>query len=159
MIKANKGDLITVQVDQVKEQYRETGDYSKISIESNETTGGFEGLEQLSKAHIYRIEKDDLHKDLEKYGVRVGHFTLRAIKVESFSFVNEGEVRVNGEFDVPFKVSRRTKLADSYYFDEGVARAIATGLNMTEMEKLEELESSVEKAKNMLNQILESAHV
>lgn len=158
-MKANKGDLITVQVDQVKEQYRETGDYTKISIDSVETTDAFGGLEQLSNTHIYRIEKDDLHEDLEKQGIKVGHFTLKAIKVETLAFPNPGEVKVNGEYDIPFKTSRRTRLADTYYFDELVARSIATGLNMTELDKLNELAEVVKSGQTMLNQILEKAHV
>lgn len=159
MTNLKKGDLITVQAEQVKRQYRETDDYTKVFTESDENDSGFGGLEELSKTHIFRIEKDDLHKDLSKFGLSVGHFTLRAIKVESLTFPVEGEVRINGEYDIPFKSSRKSRLAETYFFDEGVAKAIATGLNMAELEKMEELQGSVGKGITMLNQILESAHV
>ena len=158
-IKAQAGDLITVQTDSIKHQYMESGDFETVVFESGDRAEGFGGLEELSKKHIYKIVKNDLHKDLAKRGVNIGHCTLLPIKVEHLSFPVEGEVRVNGEFDIPFKKKRTSRLVDTYFFDEAVPRAIATGLNISEREKMIELKESVEKAIVMLDQIVSKAHV
>ena len=153
------GDLITVQVESTKHQYVETGDFNAVVIESEEKVDSFGGLEELSKKHIFKIVKDDLHKDLAKYGVNIGHCNLLAIKVDSLSFPVDGEVRINGEFDIPFKKTKKTRLVDTYFFNEAVPRAIATGLNIAERDKMIELRDSVDKAVVMLDQIVSKAHV
>ena len=154
-----KGDLINVQVESARNQFKETGDFTKIVIESQESEDVFGDLASISKMQIYKIAKNDLHKDLAKYGVNVGHYTLEAIKVESLAFPVEGEVKVNGEHDISFKTSKPKRLSETYFLNEAVATAIATGLNMQELEKMKELNESVEKAVVMLDQIVEKAHV
>ena len=154
MIKAQEGDLITVQAESVKHQFMESGDFESVLIESGDSGGPLNDLEAWSKKHIYKIIKNDLHKEIAKYGVKIGRYTLEAIKIDSFAFPVEGEVKVNGLHNIPFRAKKRTRLADTYFLEDVTAGAIATALNIAERDKAVELRDAMEKAVVMLDQIV-----
>jgi hypothetical protein len=153
--KLKKGDLLTVQTESIASDYGRTRDFDSLIIESKESIGGFADLEELSKKSIYRVVRGPIHEDLAKYGVKIDCFSVEGEKVKSLVFVTEGEVRVNGEHDIPYKAVVGRKLSEAHFLDENTAQAVATRLNKEEREHLKILKDSIGKALVMMDQIVD----
>ena len=157
MNKMKEGDLITV----VKDEYRQKGSAQLIVIQSP-GLGDTSGLSGLRGKEIYSIEHHDFHKDLTKLGVNVGHYTLASMKIEQIAFPpdNPDIIRINGEFDIPEKPGLSKKsILDTFFFDYDEAKEIATQLNEVELEKLEDLEELVAKAKTNMEDVVKNKRV
>lgn len=157
MNKLKEGDLITV----VKDEYRQKGSAQLLLIQSPGLGDG-NGIRELRGKEIYSIEHHDFHKDLSKLGVNVGHYTLSGMKIEQIAFPpdNPDIIRINGEYDIPDKPGlRKTSILDTFFFDYDEAKEIATQLNEVELEKLEELSTLVEKAKENMEDVVKNKRV
>jgi len=158
-MEVKKGDVITVTHDEDVKEYKESGNIEVVMIETGNRPDGVRDMEALSQLKISKIIKNDAHPDLAKFGVNIGHFSIQQIKVESLAFPNKGEVRINGEFDIPFKDAKRVPLLDAFFFDENEAISLANTLNKMESEKFAELEECVKRGRVMLDTIVKKGYV
>lgn len=154
-----KGDLITVQAEAASTAYAQGGDFDTLKIETTEDVEGFGDLAALAEKQIYKINKNNAHQDIVAAGGNTSYYTIQGEAIESLAFVTKGEVKVNGEHDIPFKTSKITKLSETYFFDELAAQAIATGLNRIELDRAKLLQKAMDKVVVMLDQIVDKASV
>jgi hypothetical protein len=67
-------------------------------------------------------------------------------------------MRVNGEFDIPFKVKKTTALLETFFTSGERAGKICNKLNKVELKKMEQLQEAVEKGIVTLGQIIDKKY-
>lgn len=152
-----KGDILNI----VKNEYREKNNPSMVLI-SSPSLDGMDDIVGLRKKEIYSIEHHDFHRDLSKFGVNVGHYTLSGVKIESIAFPPDDEdiIRINGDIDLPTKSTpRKQGILDTFFLDYETAKNIAVQLNEVELEKLEELDSLLKEAKKNMEDVVNNKRV
>jgi len=159
MTDLKKGDLITVKHEDAAKSYQNAGNIDVVMIDVGGQPEGFNSMEALSKLQLNKVVKNDAHADLAEFGVNIGHFSLQQIKVETLAFENEGEVRVNGEHDVPYKKIKRVPLPEAFFFEADEAEAICNELNKVEREKFIRLQDAASKGVVMLDTIVKKGYV
>jgi len=154
-----EGDLLNI----VKDEMKKGGDSTNIMI--NIPAAG-EGLGRGRNRKIFKIEHTDFHDSLTKMGVNIGHYTLKAISVESVHYPPERPevIIVNGEFELPDPeytggVVVKKNIVGSYFDDEDVATSIAVQLNEGELDKLVELQELVGKAVSNMEDVVKNKRV
>lgn len=155
----NKGDLITV----VKDDYRQKKNAKLVVIQSPGFGEG-NGIGTLRNKEIYSIEYSDFSNKLSSLGADIGHYTLRAEKIESIAFPadNPDIIRINGDIDIPdpSRASHVKKsVLDTFFFDEMEAKDIATQLNEVELERIIELQDLVTKARENMEDVVNNKRV
>lgn len=155
------GDLINVQAESIGSEYEANGDITLVQVESTDEMDDMSDFSKLAKMQIYKIVKNDVHADLARFGVNIGHFSLDAIKVKTIAINDsETEVKINGEYNVPIKKKKgRTPLLETYFPNVESASVIATSLNIIEKKKMKQLNSATEKALVTLDQIVAKGYV
>lgn len=157
MTTLKEGDLINVVKDHMKKG--SSVDTILISIPP-----AGEGLGRGRNRKIYKIEHNEFHSSLSKLGVNVGHYTLKAIQVESVHYPPERPdvIVVNGEFELPdpeTSTPMKRNILDSYFDDEQQATSIAVQLNEGELDKLVELRELVDKALTNMEDVVKNKRV
>ena len=159
--KIKKGDLINVLAEGVSSDYEASGDISLVLVDSSEEMEDISDFYKLSRMQIFKIEKNDVHASLAKYGVNIGHFSLNAIKVKTTAVNDaETEVKINGEYIIPL-TSRKSRppVLEAYFSTEEEAHSICGALNKVELKKMKQLNEATEKALVTLDQIVKKNYV
>jgi hypothetical protein len=159
-VQLQAGDLVTVKA--VSEDYKGGQDFRDIKVRSQELPGGEDAIAKLMfESQIFKVEKHDVHEDLAKRGVNVGHYAIRGEDIEIFAVHDKQkrQIKVNGEHIIDLGGGTTSSLSETFFFDEGFAYALANSLNKIELEKMKELEEAVGKAVVTLEQIVDKQFV
>lgn len=167
--KVKPGDVITVVSDNVRDQFKQKGNFEDLVIETKTTSEKTLGnsvsvLAGLFDASVYKIEENEVHPDLTNFGVNIHHYSLRASEIETFAKIKNRKgdvvgVKVNGDIDIYFEGEDTVNLSDAHFLNERQAQEIATALNSVETDRMCELEKLVSKGKALLQSITDSARV
>ena len=158
MSKIKEGDLITV-TQELESQFRAVGDITAIRINEEQLPPDLGNVRNLRGKEIYTIEHNDADDDLKKYGVNIGHFTLRGEPIISVSLDDPDFILINGEVKIYDEPKGEVAPMEKRFFDQGEAQAVATALNRVERDRFKHLKSLVDQAVNMMETIVEKGRV
>lgn len=159
MTQPKKGDLITIQTEDVDREY-ESKPFEKIKVRIQDEVNEFKDLADLFKKSIYKIVKDDFHEDIVAAGGTAHYYTIKGEKIESIVSIDEGRgVKINGEYDVIFGASRTPFLSEAHFLSDIEAQALATTMNKRELKRAIELQKAIDKVIITLGQIVDKALV
>lgn len=147
-----KGDLLNIE--KVTELASDRDFSPEVIIVEQRESHGFKSMAAILDSSLYQIVKDEIHSELSEFGVNVGHFTAKEIKVESIAKVEDDSdsVLVNGEIVVSDKGSNN--LFDTHFTDAEDVKAICRNLNSIELEKMKKLNEATEKAIHYLETVV-----
>lgn len=153
MTKVKAGDLITVEA--ATSEYKRSRDFGSVIIGPEEDGLDFGDLKALSKKSIYRVVKGEIHPDIAKHKVNIKSYSVESERIKSFAFPDEGSVKVNGDYDIPFEGSKKRNLSETHFLDGNVAESIANQLNVIERDYLVELRDACDKGVGLFDQMIE----